>query len=58
MPYRKPGTLEVCWYILKLIILDLLGLNEDEETEVKFIPVEEHSNELIVRSEKRKKGKP
>lgn len=31
MPYRKPGTLEVCWIIVKLWALESLGLNDDEE---------------------------
>lgn len=31
MPYRRPGTLEQCWIIVKLWALETLGLNDDEE---------------------------
>lgn len=31
MPYRRPGTLEQCWIIVKLWALQRLGLNDDEE---------------------------
>ena len=31
MPYRKVGTIEACWYIVKLWALEQLGLNESEE---------------------------
>ena len=39
MPYRKPGTLELCWYILKLKMLDLLSLNGGKRVEVDFVPI-------------------
>ena len=31
MPYRRPGTLEQCWIIVKLWALEALGMNDDEE---------------------------
>lgn len=48
MPYRKPGTLELCWYILKLKMLDLLGLNEGKRVEVDFVPIDGKPNQFKV----------
>lgn len=48
MPYRKPGTLETCWYILKLKMLDLLGLNEGKRVEVDFVPIDGKPNQFKV----------
>lgn len=33
MPYRKPGTLETCWYIVRQKIRDLLGCDREDPRE-------------------------
>lgn len=40
MPYRRPGTLEQCWIIVKLWALEALGLNDDEEDRAAQAPEE------------------
>ena len=36
MPYRKPGTLETCWYIVRQKIRDLLECDREDPREPVF----------------------
>ncbi len=56
MPYRKPGTLETCWYIIRQKIRDLLfGCDREDPMEPVFNKLPDGTF-LVTHKEKEKRN--
>ncbi len=64
MPYRKVGSLEQCWYLLKYKIEDLLGADHEDHGKLRIVETAQPDGSILVHyveddsgRKMRKKGK-
>ena len=57
MPYRKPGTLETCWYIVRQKIRDLLfGCDREDPCEPVFTTLPDGTIQVTWRPKEGRKN--